>query len=599
MTERQAPMFRAKAEAAFIALAAGDALGWPQEFPRKVLGGSSGQTISTAFRPWVRRGGGRFYQHEENIQAGEYSDDTQLALAVARCRMFGGKSWWGALTRMELPLWTLYERGGGGATKRATEMWIKGTPPWGARDKPAVRRYFDAGGNGVTMRLLPHAIFYACEADPDPLMRDVVTDGVATHGHPRALVGATAYAFAAWWLLRSEHTIGFGELVQVLLENAAVWGAFPARSPARKGWLDAANRCKQPGYEALWSTVVDEMRDLLHRVEHGLDAGAIADDDEILRELGCFGKVKGAGTVSTAASVYLCSRYAAQPVQAVLKAAFAKKADTDTLAAMSGGLVGCLAGQDWLPREWTEVQDYEYLRRMANQVARGPSAVEDRPAGLQPIGQKELDGIRSALVNGHQGDLNFDGIRHAEVADFVCPKPLSRSTVAQVWQLRTSDGQTIYVTKLGRRPKTDRPLEPEQQNLGAPSMLRTQGRATPSATVAGLKLTVTDIKAMAAFYEGVLGLRPGKRRHRFLSYGALSLIDAQAAKDLWGGAVESKMDARRHRIQVYVNDLETVYRRVEQLGGKVAQPITQMPWMERMFHCVDPEGNLVEVAERR
>ncbi len=591
---------RTKAEGAFIALAAGDALGWPQELRKKVLGERGDRPITTAFRTWVRRGGGRFYPHEEPIQAGEYSDDTQLALAVARCRMFGGTSWWRALTRTELPIWTLYERGGGGATKRAAEMWIKGTPPWTAADPRAVRRYFDAGGNGVTMRVLAHAIFYACQADPAPLMRDVVTDGVATHGHPRALVGATAYAFAAWWLLRSDHTIRFGELVQVLLENARVWGALPASSKARNGWLDAANQSTTNSYELMWSQVVGEMRELLEGVRHGLDAGAIADDDEILRNLGCFGKAKGAGTVSTAAAVYLCARYAVQPVQAVLKAAFARKADTDTIAAMSGGLVGCLAGRDWLPREWLEVQDYEYLRRMANVVARGPSAVQERPARLRTIGRKELTWLRAVLVKAQRGDLDLDGARRAEVVDFVSPKALSRSTLAQIWRLRTSDGQIIYITKLGRRPKNDIAPEPKQQPIRKPAMASQAGRVALVATAAGLKLTVADVKSMAAFYEGVIGLRPEKHSQRFVSYGALSLIDTETARDLSGGVVGPAPDARRHRFQVYVNDLDATYRRVDRSKGKVLQPITEMPYSsERVFHCADPEGNLIEVAERR
>ncbi|MCP3997337.1 MAG: hypothetical protein GY722_20090 [bacterium] len=590
---------RAKAEGAFIALAAGDALGWPQEIPNKMLGGREDHPVTTAFHSWVRRGGGRFYPHEEPIKAGEYSDDTQLALAVARCRTLDGMSWWKALTRTELPLWTLYERGGGGATKRAAEMWIKGTPPWRANDSRAVRRYFDAGGNGVTMRVLAHSIFYACQADSKPLMRDVITDGVATHGHPRALVGATAYAYAAWWLLRSDRTIRFGELVQVLLENAGVWGALPVSSQGRNGWLDAANRSTTNNYEPAWSKVVGEMRKLLERVQHGLDAGAIADDDEVLRDLGCFGKAKGAGTVSTAAAVYLCARYATQPVQAVLKAAFARKADTDTLAAMSGGLVGCLAGRDWLPREWTEVQDYEYLRRMAKVVARGPSAVQDRPASLQTIGRKELNGLRSTLSKARRGDFGLDGARRAEVVDFGSLKPLSRSTVAQVWQLRASDGQIIYITKLGRKPKHDVPRGPEQRQFGEPSILSAAERAAFAATAAGLKLTVADIKSMAAFYEGVLGLRPGRHSRRFVSYGALSLIDTKTASDLSGGAVDPATGARRHRIQVHVNDLDAVFRRILRSKVKVLQPITEMSWRERVFHCADPEGNLIEVAERR
>jgi len=597
MTERQSPTFRAKAQAAFIALAAGDALGWPQELPNKVLGDRGNQPVVTSFRTWLRRGGGRFYPHEERIEAGEYSDDTQLTLAVARWRMYGGTSWWSALTRTELPLWSLYERGGGGATKRAVKMWIKGTPPWNVKDSKVVRRYFDAGGNGVTMRVLPHAIFYACKEDPFPLMRDVVKDGVATHGHPRALVGATTYAFAAWWLLRSDRTVRFGELVKVVLEKSTVWGALPASNSPRNGWFDAANRNTPDGYEGAWSSVVDEMRELLRRVEKGLNAGALADDDEILRDLGCFGKAKGAGTVSTAAAVYLCARYAAQPAQAVLKAAFAHRADTDTVAAMCGGLVGCLAGEDWLPREWTSVQDYEYLRRMANEVSQGPPAVHERPTALHTITQGELDALRSALADGQEYKLNLDGIREAEVTGFICPESLSRTTFAQVWRLQVSDGQTLFVTKLGRKAPSESRTESHQSVLSEPSFLRTSGRAPVSATAVGLKLTVKDLKAMMAFYEGVLGLPAGKRSRRFVSFGALSLIDAKAAAELSGGVVDPSAGARHSRIQVQVNDIYAAHRCVQQAGSRVVQPVTGMPWGDRVFHCLDPEGNLVEVVQ--
>ena len=188
---------RAKAEGSFIALAAGDALGWPQEFPRKFVDKIKSNKPSSELRDWTRRGGGRYYPHEELIQRGEYSDDTQLTLAVARARLVAGDSWWKVLTRTELPLWTLYERGGGGATKRAIACWLKGVSPWSDASRDA-KRYFDAGGNGVAMRVLPHAVFYAGVDEPTLLIRDVIVDGTATHGHPRALIGATVYAFAAW-----------------------------------------------------------------------------------------------------------------------------------------------------------------------------------------------------------------------------------------------------------------------------------------------------------------------------------------------------------------------------------------------------------------
>lgn len=189
-----------KAEGAFLALAAGDALGWPQEIPRNVRGNSTNESAHVEFKKWIRRSGGRFQPYYEVIHPGDYSDDTQLTLAVARSRTNHGSSWWKALTRVELPLWTLYERGGGGATKRAANAWASGNPPWKSDKRDRVRQYFAAGGNGVAMRVLPHALFLAKQEDPVALMYDVVLDGSATHGHPRALVGATVYAYAAWLL---------------------------------------------------------------------------------------------------------------------------------------------------------------------------------------------------------------------------------------------------------------------------------------------------------------------------------------------------------------------------------------------------------------
>lgn len=104
----------ARAEGALLALAAGDALGWPQEMPRSSRGNPASKGPHVEFEGWTRRSGGRFRPFEESIRPGEYSDDTQLTLAVARSRTNHGSAWWKALTKVELPLWTLYERGGGG-----------------------------------------------------------------------------------------------------------------------------------------------------------------------------------------------------------------------------------------------------------------------------------------------------------------------------------------------------------------------------------------------------------------------------------------------------------------------------------------------------
>lgn len=586
---------RAKAEGAFIVLAAGDALGWPQEFARRGPGKRRPQA-KTELRDWERRSGGRYYAHTEVIRAGSYSDDTQLTLAVARCRVHAVSNWWTRFTRNELPLWTLYERGGGGATKRAAESWLRGVAPWRQSDTTATHKYFDAGGNGVAMRSIPHAVYYAGDEDPINLLRDVVKDGVATHGHPRALIGAAAYAYAAWWLLRAQRTLGFGELVSVLLDNASTWGALPVGAPTKNGWIDAANKVVGD-YEKAWNQVVDEMRTLLTRVDDGLLAGALADDDEVLEALGAFGSAKGAGTVSTAAAVYLTARYAAQPAQGVLRAAFAIGSDTDTIAAMTGGLLGALAGTDWVPQEWFSVQDCEYLRQIANRVASRATPEEDKEP--RHVTVKDLDGLIKGLLANPHGDLDFGGTRRVRVIDFCAPLPSSRTTTVHSWHLQASDGQTLYVTKLGRKsndevlPVSDKTVEVSSKSA-APSVDRKL-----EARAAGVKLSVANLGASAGFYERVLCLSAIRKTTKFVSFGALSLVDERYAIDLSGGAIALDASIGRNRIEIYVSDLDAVQERLVQHKVRVAQPITVLPWGERSLHCLDPDGNVVELVERR
>ena len=429
-----------KAGGAFLAFAAGDALGWPREFG----GTGSARAVQPAphieFRAWTRRSGGRSRPFDEVVDAGEYSDDTQLLLAVARCRTTYGADWWRGFATVELPLWTLYERGGGGATKRAARAWMDGRPPWKAAEPDSVRRYFDAGGNGAAMRVLPHAVFLARLEDPGELVRDVVLDGLATHGHPRALVGAAAYAYAAWSLVRRTRTLGYGDLLDLLLDESAAWGAFPRPDRGGGTWLAAAERVSG-GYDRLWTRTVGEMRALLETARRGVRAGALADDRAVLAELGCFGSAKSAGAVTAAGAAYLASRHAAQPAQGVLRAAFEPGGDTDTLAAMTGGLLGCLAGLEWMPRPWLDVQDAGYLRRMAGRVAAGPVAAERLTVPPRPDPRV----VRSELARNGAGDVVLGGGMRARAQALADPKALATPSAVRRWRLVTAEGQTLYV----------------------------------------------------------------------------------------------------------------------------------------------------------
>ena len=456
----------AKAEGAFLALASGDALGWPQEMPRNRRGSSANQSARVEFTQWTRRSGGRFQPHEEVIHAGDYSDDTQLTLAVARARTNHGSDWWKAFTRAELPLWLLYERGGGGATKRAANAWTNGTPPWKSGKKGAVRRYFDAGGNGVAMRILPHALFLAGDDEPASLMHDVVLDGTATHGHPRALVGAAAYAYAAWWLARRTSKLAFGELLDALIDKESVWSTFPTPNGRKGSWFQAADAATGE-YELIWNRTVGEMRGLLEEARKSVTAGVLADDHAVLKDLGCFGRTKGAGTISAAGAAYLAARHAAQPVQGLLRAAFENGADTDTLAAMTGGLLGCLAGIEWLPPSWLNVQDADYLRSVARKVALGPTEAKQNPVEPPPSSPRS---ILADLERKGEIQVALGEFKQAQATELPSPKSLSASISVRAWRLQTAEGQTIYVTKAKKLPAKTRTARATSKRKATPHL---------------------------------------------------------------------------------------------------------------------------------
>jgi ADP-ribosylglycohydrolase len=98
---------------AFLGAAVGDALGWPNEDRASRVRNEGATAVVRSFQRWIRRSGGRYFLHEDVILAGAYSDDTQLLLCTARS-LLRGHAWWQHLATCEVPLWTLYERGGGG-----------------------------------------------------------------------------------------------------------------------------------------------------------------------------------------------------------------------------------------------------------------------------------------------------------------------------------------------------------------------------------------------------------------------------------------------------------------------------------------------------
>lgn len=426
---------RPAARGIFLGAAVGDALGWPQEVRGGLVGGQRERDRAMPqieFRNWYRSAGHYSSRYRDPVLPGEYSDDTQLFLAVARCCL-EGDGWLKRLTEVELPAWPVYQRGGGGAVLSAAGAWAEGRPPWrnggGPNGRKVADRYRGAGANGVAMRVAPHVLWADGSED---LASRVFRDGLTTHGHPRALVGGLTYAFAMRNAITSGGTLGFGESVAAAAEGLI--DADQALHMLPEAW---GTDEEVESFARLWQDTVHETKDLLTLVSDSLRQGAVSNPEATLGALGCTDpKVNGAGTVTAVGSIYLASRFAARPESGLLSAAFLRKGDTDTLASMTAGILGAINDFPWMNSLAETVQDSEYISDLADLSAshvlaprRWPTR---RPAEIRRMLRDDV------LAGRRQGEFP-DGRRYRVEATSQLTEKVGRIRV------RLDDGQTAVV----------------------------------------------------------------------------------------------------------------------------------------------------------
>ncbi|WP_035214763.1 ADP-ribosylglycohydrolase family protein [Desulfitobacterium hafniense] len=410
-----------KCKGAMLATAIGDALGWPNE-PRSRNRAKKPKT-NDHFVEWTRSCSNPRW-HDEKILPGEYSDDTQMTLSVSRSIIAG--DWEKFFTEKELPFWLTYERGGGGALLKAAKSCNKKKVLlWQSN---FTQGYFNAGGNGAAMRILPHVIAGAKTPDIHTLMLNAIKNTLITHGHPRAFLGATCYAYALEYLLRKENVLEYGELVTAVIDGQKIWGANP--NPDVFGdWLDVARQHRDYEYATEWVNTRTHMVKQLEYIRDSLKKGLMLDDTKVLTELECFGKVNGAGDVAALAAIYLASRYANNPSLGIKVPAFSFGADTDTIASITGGLLGMLSGMNWIPPEWRVVQDYNCLIQMTEL--------------LLADNKKEATKAEVSEAKTQDGDWRNSPIGKIQLVDSKnVPNGKYGIVIIRKWQ--TALGQTLY-----------------------------------------------------------------------------------------------------------------------------------------------------------
>jgi ADP-ribosylglycohydrolase/DNA-directed RNA polymerase subunit F len=440
---------------ALLGAAMGDALGWPYEQNSGRIGPHSARGTTDIFQPWRRRAGGKYLPHELDIGAGEYSDDTQLLLATARS-LIGYTNWGIYLREHELPLWSLYERGGGGATKRAADSWRRGISPW--KNNKLHSQYFSAGGNGVAMRVLPHVLIRG--QTPVQLARDVLRNGIITHGHPRALLGARVYAQAAWWLAHERSPLAYGSIIEAALESESFWAQPPERTggndvSSSSHWMEAADLHFKDGYLEAWKTTVEEVRRGLLFCRQALTEGALTNDDAVLDSLGCFRRdINGSGVVAALAVLYLFAAHAADPMVGLRTIAYARSTDTDTLASMLGGLFGLSHRLEWMPDSLQRVQDRSLIEEIAGQLVLPNRSVVEVPAGHWSDRDEE-EVLRNLEEKAPEVVVGVLG--KSKVVDDRQVRTMADNVVGYEWQLRTQSSQTIFIKRMRKLDRTSQP----------------------------------------------------------------------------------------------------------------------------------------------
>ncbi|MFD4415122.1 ADP-ribosylglycohydrolase family protein [Streptomyces sp. NPDC058476] len=541
-----------------LAAAVGDALGWPYERQDRTrhLPADSG---SSQFVAWERTAGSRFRPFTEVIEAGDYSDDTQMIIAVGRALLTAGNEWLTWLQRVEWPLLPSYERGAGASVKRACKAWAQGRPPWTVAASD-VRKYFDTGANGAAMRIAPHVIRHHADARFDGLAVDVVRDAATTHGHPRALLGALVHAHALWLSMRQPAPLSYGWLVEALLDNAAQWQK-PIFQILGDEWQNCASHALEQPLDRLWLATSREVEDLLALAHKELKGGAVSAPTVFLKSQGLTGKARGSGTLCAVAAAYLAARSAASPDHALTSAARLEGADTDTLASMTASLLGAALGQEWLGANGRNVQDRALLVALAQDLL-APTT----PPRLQPPSPEQA---RTALAE-------FSDQLADAVPGSVIPVPYQRTaqveahkdTRAGQWaarqvQLLTGDGQRLHLLHSVHR------ATPPQAKQPGP----------PGTQLQGAYLAVTDVQRVRQILDEVFGLHPDRYGQTWVAYGNLVIAeDASPAP--------TPASAPRAQLRLTSERPQEIWQRVQEhhLMGSVDERLTNFlvhvdPWL--------------------
>ena len=347
--------------------AVGDALGWPTEFVRypKQAETRFGRKCLENYVRWEKMVGGRFWGYKEIIGEGEYSDDTQLSLAVYRCIDETGDFSPDRFAYFELPLWLHYQRGGGRSIKGSAKRLNQSSRRWENNFyETKDLSYRNAGANGAAMRVLPIALTnFDTE---EKLFRNAFLNAIVTHGHPRAILGTIIYASAVNFLMREK--VSNQNLINYLDDTINSFSKTFKDDDFIQEWVQRWDKKPLDGmrFREVFHSARNEAIDYLGSIESRLTSN----NKEFYKLTGALTKAyKGSGISTVLVAIYLFLKYVDGPKKAIFSAVNMLGSDTDSIAAFVGGLFGAHYGLSAVPANLLDgLQDREYILKAATHL---------------------------------------------------------------------------------------------------------------------------------------------------------------------------------------------------------------------------------------
>ena len=298
----------------------GDALGCPVQFENR--------EVVRSHRVTTMRGHGTF-----DLPAGSWTDDSSMTLALlASIREKQGIDLEDIMD--QFVRWLIdgeytpygYSYDIGGTTMDAVLAYKRfGNTEFCGRTSPA------SNGNGSLMRIMPACLYaYANRMDDDAAVQMIHQVGGLTHNHLRSRIACGLYYFCVRQILDGE-----GSLLQRVKSGVEAGFAWYDQDPENKREL----------------TNYQRLRDI--------EKFAHADEDEI----------SGSGYVVDTLHAAIWSLITTDSYEACELKAVNLGLDTDTVAAIAGGLAGLYYGYEGIPEDWLkEIKRRDWIEELCECV---------------------------------------------------------------------------------------------------------------------------------------------------------------------------------------------------------------------------------------